>query len=127
MGKSGLDIQQSVKWIGGLLAAWLLLLLPVRAADLPAVSEQAFLTTASSENWDTDSDYSSSAYHDHRIAVVSPRAGFSFLPSVVFLPSLFSAFCRTLCIELLGQSGDSYFWFGFLRPIFEHQIAINAP
>ena len=122
------NIRQWVKWTGGLLAAWVLMLMPTWAAQRPSVPErQTYVSAASGQGQFNEPDCSSTVYHQESIALVSPRAGFSFVPSLVFLPWLLSAFYRILSIEQAGRIRGSFFSFGFLRPIFEHQIPINAP
>ncbi len=117
-----------MKGLGGLLAAWLLLLLPIRTIEpLLDPERQAYVLSADMPSVADQSDFSSPVYGYEAVALVSPQPGFSFLPSLVLLPWFVSDFYRCLCITLPGRLFGSYFSFGFLLPIFEHQIAINAP
>ncbi|MBC3788734.1 hypothetical protein [Spirosoma utsteinense] len=128
MGKKVPYIGQAIKWIGGLLAVWLLVLLPIRAIDSSSVpARQLYTLSVDTPSVDDQSDFSSLVYGYEAVALVGPHAGFSFLPSLLVLPWVLSAFYRLKGIALPGRRHDSYFSFGFLLPIFEHQIAINAP
>jgi hypothetical protein len=114
--------------MGSLLAVWLLGLLSMWSAEpLPDPERQAYVWSAEMPSVADQSDVSSPVYGYEAVALVSPHSGFSFLPALVFLPSLLSGFYRCACIALPGRLSGSYFSFGFLLPIFEHQIAINAP
>ena len=128
MEKAAPYIRQGLKWTGGLLAACMLLLVPTWAAERSAVPErQTYVSCASEARQVPHPDCSSTVYHQESIALVSPRADFSFLPLLIFLPWLLSAFYRALGIKQPDRFLGSFFCFGFLSPIFEHQIAINAP
>lgn len=117
-----------LKALGGLLAVWLLMLLPIQIIEPTLDRErQTYVSSADTPSVADQSDFSSPVYGYEAVALVSPHTGFSFLPSLVLLPWLLSAFYRCLCITLSGRLFGSYFSFGFLLPIFEHQIAINAP
>ena len=120
---------QKTKWLGSLMAIWLLVVLPARSAELVLESERQAVIF-STHPWSFDkgnSDYSSVIHAHAPIALVSPLAGFSFLFSPGFLPPLVPVLHRPLVLNVSGYVHRSYFVFGFLRPIFEHQIAINAP
>lgn len=128
MGKRLPRNQQWIIWSGGLLAAWVLLLLPYWPAQSQSpVYRQAQVSCASPENDLHEPDCSPTVCHHESIALVSSRAGFSFLPSLEVLPWFVSPLFRALHLELPGRLQGSFFLFGSLRPIFEHQIAINAP
>jgi len=127
MEEAATNFRQGLKWTGGLLVAWLLLL-PAWAAGRPPVPErQAYFSCAPGARRVPHPDCSSTVYHQKSMALVSPRTGFSFVPSLVFLPGLPASLLRVPGSEVTGRLRNSFFCFGFLRPIFEHQIAINAP
>ena len=120
---------QKVKWLGSLMAIWLLVVLPARSAEIVLENERQAVIS-STYLWSLDkgnSDYTSAVHTHAPIALVSPLAGFSFLSSPGFLPPLVPLFYRVLILNLSGYTHRSYFVFGLLRLIFEHQITINAP
>ncbi|SFF10953.1 hypothetical protein [Spirosoma endophyticum] len=122
-------IWQKIKWLGSLMAIWLLVVLPARSAEIVLENERQAVIS-STHPWSLDkgaSDYASVVHTHAPIALLSPLAGFSFLSSPGFLPPLVPVFYRTLILNISGYVHRSYFVFGFLRPIFEHQITINAP
>lgn len=120
---------QKAKWLGSLLAIWLLVVLPARSAEIVLENErQAVISSTHPCLLDKgNSDYELVVHIQTPIVLLSPFAGFSFLSSPDFLPPLFPVFYQTLILNISGYVHRSYFVFGFLRPIFEHQIAINAP
>lgn len=119
---------QKAKWLGSLMAIWLLVVLPARSAEIVLENDrQTIISSTHPYSLDQgNSDYSSVIHIHAPIALLSPLAGFTFLSSPGFLLPLFPALYRVLILNISGYIHQSYFVFGFLRPIFEHQIAINA-
>src|SRR5919199_85839 len=106
MRTENLDIRQWMMWLGGLMVAWLLIVLPIRpVASALVSSKQTYIS------WDASQD-SSTAADSHclpevrsnaPVALVSSRAGFSFVPSPVFLQWWLDELYRALRIALLDQ------------------------
>lgn len=119
---------QLVRWLSGLVAAWLLLSLSVQIVDLkPALVWQNYISGIAPWMETDDLDYSSTDFIHSRVALVNSISGFSFGPSVDFLPGSRWIFHQIRRTEPSGERYQSHFAFRFLRLIFEHQIAINAP
>ncbi len=93
---------QKVKWLGSLMAIWLLVVLPARSAEIVLENERQAVIS-STYLWSLDkgnSDYTSAVHAHAPIALVSPLAGFSFLSSSGFLPPSFPVFYRALIQNL---------------------------
>ncbi|WP_147368071.1 hypothetical protein [Fibrisoma montanum] len=128
MKQTTLDIRQQIKWLGGLLAIWLLVWLSVRPEVATApTSKQAYLSCDVPRTAADESRCLPEIHGTAPLALISPRAGFSFTSPPELLPAWTNQFCRLAVVFSPKQSYRSYYSFGFLRSIFEHQITINAP
>ena len=117
-----------MKWFGGLITAWLLLSWPVATPGLKAsVACQTAVSCLSPWEESGESGYSATAAIHTRVALVSPLPSFSFGPSTEFLPCIRWVFHTGRYTEVSDALRESFSVFRFLRLIFEHQIAINAP
>lgn len=130
MKNENLDIRQWMTWLGGLLAVWLLVVLPARSEASARLSDkQTYISwDVSQGNAATADPYCLPEVRSNTpVALVSYRPGFSFMSSPVFLQRWLDDFCHTLRVALLDEPHRSYYSFCFLRLVFEHQITINAP
>lgn len=119
---------QPVRWLGGLVAAWLMLASALQTADVrPARGWQTYLSSIAPWEGTDDSDYSLADSIQPRVALARSVSAFFFGPSVDVLPSNRWIFHQILQQKSSGDAYQSRFAFRFLRIIFEHQIAINAP
>ncbi|CCH54308.1 hypothetical protein BN8_03466 [Fibrisoma limi BUZ 3] len=128
MKQATLDIRQQIKWLGGLLAVWLLVWLYTRpeAATAPT-SKQAYLSCDVPNTAADESHCVPQVHGNASVAIISQRAGFSFTSPLFILPGWTSEIYRQLIVFAAERPFHSYYSFGFLRSIFEHQITINAP
>src|SRR5213592_4689563 len=95
---------QKAKWLGSLMAIWLLVVLPARSAEIVLDNErQAVISGTYPWSFDKgNSDYSSVVHAHPPIALLNPLAGFSFLSSLGFLPPLFPVLYRALTLNIPG-------------------------
>lgn len=125
MGKTAPYIPQWLKLAAGFWAVWLCTALPVRAAE--ATAQLLRQTYFSSNHSEPQADIGTTFCNREAVVLSSLRSGFSFAPTLLFVPSLLSATFKTSYLPLPTRLRSSVFPFFFLRLVFEHQIAINAP
>ncbi|WP_338875754.1 hypothetical protein WBJ53_09015 [Spirosoma sp. SC4-14] len=125
MSKTAPYIPQWLKLTAVFGAVWLFAVLPVQATESGAqLHHQAYFSNTQPER---EADISSILCNRDALVLISLRASYSFSSSLLFFPSLLSATFSALCLPLLTRLRVAVFPFFFLRLIFEHQIAINAP
>ncbi|MBO0950090.1 hypothetical protein [Fibrella forsythiae] len=128
MGKTTPTKWQWLTWSSGMIAAWLMILLPVWNAEASSETEQkTYISCDSPAPSAPNPDYASMVCSHGPVARISAQTGFAFGPSLnattCWLPAC--QWVAATCVP--GQLYRSSYSFRFLQLIFEHQIAINAP
>jgi hypothetical protein len=117
-----------MKLVSSLAVALCCILLPTRSAgSKQIILKQAYITYADSDLKASEPACLPKLQNHAQEALVSFRNGFIPLSAPDFSPLLPSPVCHFLGFWVSQQPHRSYFSFFFLRSVFEHQIAINAP
>ncbi|OIN59243.1 hypothetical protein [Arsenicibacter rosenii] len=121
-------IQQWIKLISHLAVALCCLLLPTRSAgSRPLVQKQAFISYVKAEPVTSEPGNYPTLHKHPADALATVRISLPPLSSPDLAPHLIVPFFGTPAFSRIQQPHRSYFLFCFLRSVFEHQIAINAP
>ena len=91
------------------------------------MKQQACVTSDLPDRPDHQSDFASTVCGQGSAARVSARPGFVFSATLSLPPSFLVAFTWSAYTLAVAQRQGSLYSFRFLKLIFEHQIAINAP
>ncbi len=104
------------------------MLLPVRSAgSKPLIQKQAYITYLKQESVNPESDNCPTIHKHPADALATVNSSVPPHSSPDLAPHLFVPFIGTTGFGRVQQPHRSYFLFCFLRSVFEHQIAINAP
>ncbi|MEZ0542263.1 hypothetical protein [Fibrella arboris] len=128
MGRTNQTTWQWLNRAGSLLAAWLVLLLSAgNVHHQPVTARQHYISYDVPRQSAGKPDVASAVCNHAPAARIGARPGHSFGPTVGWFPYLLPALSWGVDSQVAGQSQYSCYSFRFLRLIFEHQIAINAP
>ncbi|MEZ0487084.1 hypothetical protein [Fibrella aquatica] len=129
MGKRASIARQWLNGPGSLLAAWLLVFLPIwNASANPPAQQKAYISYDTPSGPVNHQDLATLAGSHSPMALVSQRGDFAFGPSLSILPYTLPDFrWRINFVQLAGHLYASLYPSRFRQLIFEHQIAINAP
>jgi len=128
MGNIVVHKQQRLAWFCGVFVAWLLLLVPIWPAQAQSeTKQQACVTCDSPDLPSSQSDFASMVCSQGSVARVTARPCFPFGASISLPPGFLAGFTWLTYAPFRAQRQGSPYSFRFLKLIFEHQIAINAP
>lgn len=123
MQRSTSNIAQWMSGLIGLVAIGWLLLLP----ETPSASREAYFSVVKTAPKSDQSDCFPVLYAHPQKALISSQTTFSFVLPLACLSTFLSVGSRNSWLQAELLSIFSFFSFHFLRLVFEHQIAINAP
>ncbi|WP_375447452.1 hypothetical protein [uncultured Fibrella sp.] len=128
MTKAAPHKEQQLYWISGIIAACLLLLAPIWSTkNSPEIAQKSSVSATTSTRPDSESAIAAIGGSHGAVARVTIRLSFPFGPGLTLPPTLPAIFNWGATAQIGGRQFPVCYPFRFLKLIFEHQIAINAP
>ena len=127
MQRSTLNIAHWISGLLGLMAIGWLLLLPASSPETATAGREAYFSVVKSAQKSDQSDCFSARYAHTQKGLIRPQTAFSFVLPLACLSALLTVGSWNNWRQTQLLSVSCFFSFHFLRLVFEHQIAINAP